>query len=276
MDILYCIIIFMMGTVFGSFFTLAVYRIPLGLDITHERSFCPNCNHKLEFKDLIPILSYIFLGGKCRYCGKHIRIRYLLLEIFSGLIFLIAYLSFNLTFPMFIENFEIEKIVAFIAFVFFYITVVLISGIDKEKRYIEKYVLIFGILTEFVYILYLYVLGTANLYRYGMYLVIMLILFIIDTITLMRKTKSYYLVQILMFFDFILIFADFKVSLIILVVALIYMLIYKIYKNIKFNLSDKADITYEQEDKKISFIFCLGVSSVLVCIINNFILYFNK
>ena len=56
--------IFIMGTVFGSFFTLAVYRIPLGLNITYERSFCPNCNHKLGFKDLIPILSYMSLRRK--------------------------------------------------------------------------------------------------------------------------------------------------------------------------------------------------------------------
>ena len=48
--ILYALI-FIIGTLFGSFFTLAVYRIPLGKDITHERSFCPNCNHRLEFLD---------------------------------------------------------------------------------------------------------------------------------------------------------------------------------------------------------------------------------
>ena len=66
-----------------------MYRIPLGKDITHTRSFCPNCNHKLGFFDLFPIFSYIFLGGKCRYCGLKIRPRYLILEIFSGLTFLI-------------------------------------------------------------------------------------------------------------------------------------------------------------------------------------------
>ena len=53
MDIFFYIIIFIIGTVFGSFFTLAVYRIPLKKDITHERSFCPNCNHKLGFWDMI-------------------------------------------------------------------------------------------------------------------------------------------------------------------------------------------------------------------------------
>lgn len=95
--ILYALI-FIIGTLFGSFFTLAVYRIPLGKDIIHERSFCPNCNHKLGFFDLIPILSYIFLGGKCRYCKQKIRPRYLLLEIASGIIFVFICYVFKIKF----------------------------------------------------------------------------------------------------------------------------------------------------------------------------------
>ena len=61
MDIVFYILIFCIGTLFGSFFTLAVYRIPLRQDITHTRSYCPKCNHRLEFLDMIPIFSYIFL-----------------------------------------------------------------------------------------------------------------------------------------------------------------------------------------------------------------------
>ena len=64
MNIFFYIIIFIIGTLFGSFYTLAVYRIPLKQDITHTRSYCPKCNHKLNFLDLIPILSYIFFKEK--------------------------------------------------------------------------------------------------------------------------------------------------------------------------------------------------------------------
>ena len=126
MEILFILIIFIMGTFFGSFFTLAVYRIPLKKDITHERSFCPNCNHKLNALDLIPVWSYIFLGGKCRYCGQKIRIRYLLLEILSGLVFVISFLSLKINF------FDLSRIPEFIFFVFVYTTLVLVAGIDKE------------------------------------------------------------------------------------------------------------------------------------------------
>ena len=96
MDYILYLLIFCIGTVFGSFFTLAVYRIPLRQDITHTRSYCPKCNHKLSFFDMIPILSYCFLGGKCRYCKEKIRPRYLILEILSGLIFVSIFYSFEL------------------------------------------------------------------------------------------------------------------------------------------------------------------------------------
>ena len=79
MEIFFYIIIFIIGTLFGSFYTLAIHRIPRKQDITHTHSYCPKCNNKLGFLDLIPILSYICLGGKCRYCKEKIRPRYLII-----------------------------------------------------------------------------------------------------------------------------------------------------------------------------------------------------
>ena len=64
MDWILYILIFCIGTLFGSFFTLAVYRIPLGQDITHTRSYCPNCNHKFlqqYFLDSSPFIIILFL-----------------------------------------------------------------------------------------------------------------------------------------------------------------------------------------------------------------------
>ena len=89
MEIFLYVIIFITGTFFGSFCTLAVYRIPRGEDIIYKHSYCPNCNHKLGILDLFPIFSYVFLRGKCRYCGQNIRIRYLMLEVLSGIVFLV-------------------------------------------------------------------------------------------------------------------------------------------------------------------------------------------
>ena len=86
-----------MGSFFGSFFTLAVYRIPKREDILFKHSYCPNCNHKLGFFDLFPIVSYLVLKGKCRYCGNKIRARYLILEILSGMSFVLIGMACNLT-----------------------------------------------------------------------------------------------------------------------------------------------------------------------------------
>lgn len=256
MEVIFCIMLFAMGTVFGSFFTLAVYRIPLGLDITHERSFCPSCNHRLEFIDLIPILSYLSLGGKCRYCGKHVRIRYLLLEVISGLVFLIAYFSFKLSFPFF----EIKSLALMLAFVMFYITNAIILGIDKEYKAIDKRVLLFGIITQSLYMLYLYTFENMSIYRYGIYLTIILILFCFDTWSLKIRNKSFYLTQILMLIVYEIIFIDnLKMILGAIIGSLAICIIYYIYTKIK-------------KKEKVPIGFCIAIASVATVLIGNIIL----
>lgn len=97
--IVFCM--FVIGTLFGSFFSLATYRIPRHQDIVATRSYCTSCKHRLEFFDLIPVLSYIVRGGKCKYCGEKISIRYFLLEVINGLIFVAFYLIFGYNLNLF-------------------------------------------------------------------------------------------------------------------------------------------------------------------------------
>lgn len=189
------VILFIMGTFFGSFFTLAVYRIPLKKDITHEHSFCPNCNHKLGILDLFPVWSYLFLGGKCRYCGEKIRIRYFLLEILSGLIFVTMFLILNIHGNFF----DVDNIGFFISFVFQYVTLVIVAGIDKEYRKINSSVLLFGVICQLLYILYLYMVKQFNMYRYIIYFMLFIIMFIIH-----KKNKENYITQILLLESYIL------------------------------------------------------------------------
>ncbi len=137
------------GTVFGSFFTLAVHRIPKHQDITHERSYCPNCNHKLQFLDLIPVWSYIFLGGKCRYCKNKIRPRYLILEITSGLVFLLLGLWRNIGLNTSIHEFIIFAFdILFLCFGFISI------GIFKETKKLPKGLIIYGVSVTTAKIIY--------------------------------------------------------------------------------------------------------------------------
>jgi prepilin signal peptidase PulO-like enzyme (type II secretory pathway) len=81
------VFIFVIGACIGSFLNCVIYRLENEKTLT-GRSFCPNCRHSLSWQDLFPIFSFIFLGGKCRYCRKKISIQYPLIEIFTGLIFL--------------------------------------------------------------------------------------------------------------------------------------------------------------------------------------------
>ena len=168
MDILLYILIFIMGTVFGSFFTLAIYRIPKNQDITHTHSYCPNCNHKLGFLDLIPVFSYIFLLGKCRYCKKKIRPRYLILEILSGITFVLVAYFMNVR----MDNLK-PNVLAESAFLALYLCFIFImAGIDLENRKIEKSISMYGVIIAVAYIVYLCIVEHASIYRYIIYLII--------------------------------------------------------------------------------------------------------
>ena len=83
-----------LGAIIGSFINVVSVRGTKGEDFIHGRSYCPHCHHLLCTFDLFPLLSYLFLRGKCRYCKQPIQIRYFLVEIiFFVLFFLVAYLK---------------------------------------------------------------------------------------------------------------------------------------------------------------------------------------
>jgi leader peptidase (prepilin peptidase)/N-methyltransferase len=92
--------VFIMGLLFGSFFNVCIYRIPLRESIAFPPSHCTSCNTRLKPLDLVPVLSYLFLKGKCRYCGEKISPRYALVELLTGLIFAGLYLRYGLTFEL--------------------------------------------------------------------------------------------------------------------------------------------------------------------------------
>ena len=89
MSLIFHLITFIFGTCIGSFLNCLIYRLNSKQSFLRGRSFCPDCKHKLSFFDLIPILSFIVLKGKCRYCGKKISGQYPLVEIATGGLFLL-------------------------------------------------------------------------------------------------------------------------------------------------------------------------------------------
>ncbi len=85
-------IIFVFGTVIGSFLNVLIYRLPIGMDFKKGNSICTTCKHKLNWKDLFPLFSWIFLGGKCRYCKTKISPRYPIVEALNGVAYVLVYL----------------------------------------------------------------------------------------------------------------------------------------------------------------------------------------
>ncbi|MEQ8819006.1 MAG: prepilin peptidase [Sumerlaeia bacterium] len=94
--VFFAVAAFFYGLLFGSFFNVAIYRLPLGLSVNKpRRSFCFRCGSPIRWYDNIPVLSYLLLGGKDRACGARISPRYALVELLTGLIFLGLYLMHN-------------------------------------------------------------------------------------------------------------------------------------------------------------------------------------
>ena len=94
--LLYVIIFFILGTVMGSFLYVVATRLSQDKSIISPPSHCDVCNHKLAWYELIPILSYIFLGGKCSKCHTKLPISYVLVELISGILYSVCYHVFGL------------------------------------------------------------------------------------------------------------------------------------------------------------------------------------
>lgn len=267
-QIIFYILIFCIGTVFGSFFTLAVYRIPLHQDITHKRSYCPNCNHKLSFWDMIPIVSYLILGGKCRYCKQKIRIRYLFLELLTGIIFLLFAMSLNFQF----YTYEISKFVYLIFGLLYMAGIIIIAGIDKEKRKIYKSIVLYEVIITSIYMIYLYTVEQANIYRYVIYLFFIALFLILENTYLKKKLKDYYPLQIL---ELCIILAMFSYETAFIITAMLTLLIIVIERGIKLikNKNNKVSKKEKSYYKNLPIGFYLCIANIFTVIVINILAF---
>ena len=128
----WCVILSaMLGAAFGSFLHCAAWRISRGESFVSGRSRCPECGHTLGFFDLIPLMSWLFLRGRCRRCGAKIPVRYFLAELFFALVTVACLLRFGCT-VLCLRNW------GFLCCLF------LLSMVDAEIREIPDGVLIAG------------------------------------------------------------------------------------------------------------------------------------
>ena len=101
------VIVFIVGLLMGSFYNVVGIRLPEKKSIIKPRSHCIKCGHVLNWYENIPIISYLFLMGKCRKCKQSFSIMYPAMELFTGVLFLISYMLFGLS-----ENFYLSLIIA--------------------------------------------------------------------------------------------------------------------------------------------------------------------
>ena len=95
MQVSFMIILFILGTIFGSFYNVVGYRVPKGQSLLYPSSHCTKCNHKLRAFELIPVFSFLFLKGKCSNCKSKISFFYPIFEILTGVAFTLSYAVFG-------------------------------------------------------------------------------------------------------------------------------------------------------------------------------------
>ena len=250
------IIVFLYGIIIGSFLNVCIYRMPKGESVVTVGSHCMNCKHPLKWYDLFPVFSYIFLGGKCRYCKQKIRPRYLILETLSGCAFVLLAYTLNIN----VYTVTFVKAIPLMFMALYFTAVVLIAAIDKEYRSINKKVLAYGICISLLYMIYLYVIESNSIYRYAIYLAIYIILLSISTFILRRFAKDDYYIDLLLYYTIMLMFMDGIISIFTLSLFIVEVLLHIIIRKITKNKNGNIPIKFE----KIPLGFYLGASNILV------------
>ncbi len=141
MDLVFVITVLVLGLVVGSFLNVCICRLPQERSIVYPPSNCPKCGHRLSFMDLVPVLSYFSLRGKCRYCKGAISVRYPIVEIATSLLFVSVFFKFGL---------GIDSVFHAV----FVSLLIVIIFTDLETQTIHDYLSFGGIVTGILYGLY--------------------------------------------------------------------------------------------------------------------------
>lgn len=146
MNILIFIFIFLLGTLIGSFLNVVIYRFNTGLTVVRGRSMCMSCSRSLRWYELIPVFSFLIQAGKCRTCANKISHQYPIVEIITGVIFL---LTANFFMPLlYLSTFNF--LVLFILYVFIFSILIVISVYDIRHKVIPDKLVFTFIVASFL------------------------------------------------------------------------------------------------------------------------------
>ena len=124
--------LFIFGLMVGSFLNAVIYRLNSGEGIILPRSKCPHCQQQLKFLDLLPLLSFIFLKGKCRYCQVKISWQYPLVELFTAIIFVCGYFVYKVPLGIFLATFDFGGLLPYLSFLVFSCFLIIIFVYDLK------------------------------------------------------------------------------------------------------------------------------------------------
>jgi len=146
------IFILVFGSCVGSFLNVCIHRLPKEKSLVFPGSFCPKCKTPIKWYDNVPVLSYLFLRGRCRECSEKISIRYPLVELITAAFFLILYLKLGLTA-------ELAK------YIFLFSLLVVVSFIDIDYHAIPVHLCFIGIIVGLLFSFW----PTLELFKSGVF-----------------------------------------------------------------------------------------------------------
>ena len=129
----------LLGLIIGSFLNVCIYILLREETISFPKSLCSSCGYNLKFKDLIPIFSYVFSGGRCSKCKGKLSIKYPIVEALNACFYLLIYIKFGFT----LECFK---------FCLFASLLIVIAFIDLETKYVYNSTVIFGVVTGVLFL----------------------------------------------------------------------------------------------------------------------------
>ena len=269
MKIALYVIIFIMGSFFGSFCAYAINRIPKKNSITETKSTCEFCKHKFGALDNIPIMSYIFCGGKCRYCGKKRNSGYFWTELLMGLVAVGIYYSIHGMWG----TMSILTLTEFLYLMIFITTITIIAVIDKKNKKIYKPIIFVGLAFGLMHILYLYFTNNAGLSSIHRYLLFGAIICVLSMITSKYKYYKFrYLLEIMMICIYINMFVVYEVFLITAVLTMILLVVNVLIKK-RMTKVDNSDILVDNEvqlDLPIAYLLC--ISNIIALIVQGIVI----
>lgn len=270
MNIVLGIILFMLGAWLGG--TFANIFDNNNTSLFKFLICCPHCKHKFKLVDSIPIFSYILSDGKCKYCGESIGIKSLIVEIVTGFLFTIGYFSLGIN----ISVVEVGQVIRILNFFCIFITLLLIGNMDLKSHKISKKVLLFGIVTRALIYLYYYInkeITQIDYYRYILCLAMSIALFTLDIIYQKRIAENSYIIEIILLLTYVITSIEYVLFIIVLINTIILSLFNKLFNRIDYIKNDSTDILQEVQQKKICVGFWICINTIIICIIENFLMY---